>query len=113
LNAAAADGFDQQFMPDQTGDIRCVSGDHSINPESVTPVRSWRLEGQSDPDDMLMVTSFGCPRCGVRGTITLGYGPQASAIDAAVATHLHAGTATAGRAPDHADRAEEIPTPVD
>jgi hypothetical protein len=110
LNAAAAEGFVHQFMIDQTGEIRCVSGEHRIKPDEITPVRWWRLEGPTDPDDMLMVTSFSCPRCGVRGSITLAYGPHASATDMAVATSLQTSRATAGGAPDHSDPAEEIPT---
>ena len=40
-----------------------------------------RLEGQSDPDDMMAVAAISCPNCGMRGTVILGYGPMASAED--------------------------------
>lgn len=40
-----------------------------------------RLEGASDPDDMLAVVAVQCPECGRRGTVTLGYGPAASPPD--------------------------------
>jgi hypothetical protein len=40
-----------------------------------------RLEGASDPDDMLAVVALECGVCGVSGTMVLGYGPAASDID--------------------------------
>jgi hypothetical protein len=36
-----------------------------------------RTEGASDPADMTMVMPVVCPVCGARGTLTLGYGPEA------------------------------------
>jgi hypothetical protein len=47
-----------------------------------TPPSAWamlslrRLEGASDPDDMMAVVATRCPECAVRGTIVLSYGPQ-------------------------------------
>jgi hypothetical protein len=35
-----------------------------------------RLEGASDPADMLAVFALTCPRCGTAGTLTLNYGPE-------------------------------------
>lgn len=36
-----------------------------------------RTEGASDPADMTMVIPVTCPACGARGSLTLGYGPDA------------------------------------
>lgn len=36
-----------------------------------------RTEGVSDPADMTMVIGVTCPACGARGSLTLGYGPEA------------------------------------
>lgn len=47
-----------------------------------------RMEGASDPDDMLAVAALVCPRCGTRATVVLGYGPEASEDDADVLVHL-------------------------
>ena len=38
-----------------------------------------RLEGASDPDDMLAVVALECPVCSMKGTIVLHFGPEASA----------------------------------
>ena len=43
-----------------------------------------RLEGASDPDDMLAVLALECPNCGLRGSLVLNYGPTATEEDAAV-----------------------------
>ncbi|MDQ2825602.1 MAG: hypothetical protein M3Y04_01335 [Actinomycetota bacterium] len=43
-----------------------------------------RTEGASDPADTLAVAGLTCPRCGARGTVVLGYGPEADPDDAEV-----------------------------
>jgi hypothetical protein len=47
-----------------------------------------RLEGASDPADMLAVAALRCGGCGSLGTIVLGYGPGASLEDAEVLAAL-------------------------
>ena len=46
--------------------------------------RVRRLEGASDPADMLAVVGLACPHCLAQGTAVLGYGPEAAAVDAEV-----------------------------
>jgi hypothetical protein len=46
--------------------------------------RLYRLEGASDPDDMVAVAALRCPSCKTRGTLVLSYGPETSAVDADV-----------------------------
>jgi hypothetical protein len=40
-----------------------------------------RLEGASEPDEMVLAVAATCPACGTGGVIVLGYGPEASAED--------------------------------
>jgi len=47
-----------------------------------------RLEGASDPADMVMVVPVECPHCGTAGTLTAHYGPEASAEEAEVLVAL-------------------------
>ncbi len=49
-----------------------------------------RTEGVSDPADMLAVAALTCPNCGAKGTIVLGYGPEADDADAEVLARLPA-----------------------
>ena len=43
-----------------------------------------RLEGQSDPDDLLAVVPLTCPHCSTRGTLVLHYGPESTPEEADV-----------------------------
>ena len=47
-----------------------------------------RLEGASDPDDMMAVVALECGVCGAAGTMVLGYGPSATAADSDVLRSL-------------------------
>jgi hypothetical protein len=37
----------------------------------------FRFEGQSDPDDEMIVMGLSCPACGRRGVLVSAYGPGA------------------------------------
>lgn len=47
-----------------------------------------RMEGASDPDDMIGVVACRCPLCGAQGTVVLGYGPMSSGDDLDVMAEL-------------------------
>ncbi len=47
-----------------------------------------RMEGASDPDDMLVVAALVCPICDTHGTIVLGYGPDSDPVDSDVLAAL-------------------------
>lgn len=68
--------------------VRCTSCGTSSAPESVE--RRWlhRLEGASDPDELLTVSAVRCPRCGTLGTLVTRYGPMADADEAEVVLRL-------------------------
>jgi hypothetical protein len=74
-------GFTGQFMPRDGAQVECVAC-HERHPADETVLRTLeRLEGASDPDDMLAVVGLECPHCGAKGTAVLSYGPEASEID--------------------------------
>ena len=82
-------GFIGQFMasePDaatQGGRIDCLSCHTTFEAGAAEVGDLRRLEGASDPDDMLAIVALTCPNCSVRGTLTLNYGPTATVEDAA------------------------------
>ncbi len=77
-------GFTGQFMPRDGGKVECLTC-HRLSPADDTVFRHLRrLEGASDPADMVAVVGLACPHCGALGTAVLGYGPEASAVDAEV-----------------------------
>jgi hypothetical protein len=81
LGELEALGFTAQFMPREGGQVECLTC-HRLSPAGETVYRQLRrLEGASDPDDMLAVVGLACPHCSAQGTAVLGYGPEAEAVD--------------------------------
>jgi hypothetical protein len=81
-------GFTGQFMPREGGQVECLTC-HQLSPADKTVFRQLRrLEGASDPDDMLAVVGLSCPHCSAQGTAVLGYGPEGAAVDAEVLERL-------------------------
>ncbi len=82
LGRFTVDGFVGSFTPvdgtDAHGRVRCETcrAEFAANEPVVTELR--RLEGASDPDDMLAVVALECPRCATRGSLVLNYGPTAT-----------------------------------
>jgi hypothetical protein len=82
LAGLAADGFTGSLRAVEGGNLHCDACD-GVRPASTFEVLSIRrLEGASEPDEMMSVVAAVCPRCGARGVAVLGYGPSASADDA-------------------------------
>jgi hypothetical protein len=88
LEGYANAGFDGQFEAASESAITCVVCDCDSPPSDFAMAGLRRLEGASDPDDMLSVVAVSCPRCGALGTLVLGFGPNASAADAAIGKQL-------------------------
>jgi hypothetical protein len=83
-----AAGYAGQFEVISESAIGCVTCGVETDPAEFAMAGLRRLEGASDPDDMLSVVAVSCPRCQIRGTLVLGYGPNASADEAAVGKQL-------------------------
>jgi hypothetical protein len=89
LAEIARDGFTGQFMarePDpstQAGRIECASCHEQFSADAAEVSELRRLEGASDPDEMLAVVALTCPNCSARGALVLNYGPVATVEDAA------------------------------
>jgi DNA-directed RNA polymerase subunit RPC12/RpoP len=81
-------GFTCQFAAQPGGRIRCIECGHEFAPDAATVETVRRLEGASDPDDMLAVLPVSCPNCGARGTLVLGFGPEAPMEDSEILAAL-------------------------
>lgn len=88
LDAAQDAGFDEQFIAREDGTVRCDAHTEPVAADRLVVHDHERLEGASDAADELVVVLAECPDCGARGTLTLGYGPNASPADAAVLVHV-------------------------
>src|SRR5918994_1069560 len=88
LSDLEAMGFTGQFAPRHGAQVECLAC-HELSPANHTVLRHLRrLEGVSDPADMLAVVGIACPHCGAQGTAVLGYGPEAELLDAEVLASL-------------------------
>jgi hypothetical protein len=81
-------GFTAQFTPQEDACVECSSCLRHVKASLLNVETTRRMEGASDPDDMLTVVSANCPECHAGGTMVLGFGPTASALDAAVQRDL-------------------------
>jgi hypothetical protein len=88
LGALADEGFSGAFAAAEVdgtghGRIACSACHHVFAAHAPVVDDLRRLEGASDPDDMLAVVALTCPNCATRGTLVLNYGPTATVEDSA------------------------------
>lgn len=88
LQAFDRAGFSGQFAARDGGEVECFTCRQVTAAADVDTQQLRRLEGASDPDDMLVLAALVCPQCGTRGSLVLNYGPSASAEDASVLSQL-------------------------
>lgn len=80
-------GYGVDFTATPDGLVRCGACGTDHDPEGMDIDETVRYEGVSDPADEAIVLAVRCT-CGRRGTYVAGYGPNASAADAAVLVRL-------------------------
>lgn len=81
LGEAAEAGFSDQIMVTDGGGLRCTTCGTTV-PAAEFDVQGFRrLEGASDPADMLIVVWGTCAACGRGGVAIIGYGPNAGPAD--------------------------------
>lgn len=79
-----AAGYDAQFIVTDDAMIECAGCGGRLSPDEFEVDEWQRLEGASDPADMMVIAAARCRSCGRTGTIVMGYGPNASGGDGAV-----------------------------
>ncbi|MEY2461129.1 MAG: hypothetical protein QOG30_2959 [Acidimicrobiaceae bacterium] len=88
LDELAAKGFGGSMWVTETGKLRCEGCHAEFEPSELIVRELRRLEGASDPDDMLAVVALECPVCGMKGTAVLHFGPEATAEEMEALTHF-------------------------
>lgn len=89
LDALRVEGYTADLRAiGSVGEVRCDACGSASVATDLTDVVERRLEGASDPDDMVLAIGARCPACNERGALTLGYGPAASEADSAVVALL-------------------------
>lgn len=74
-------GYSSDFSVEPGGTVRCGRCAGDLDGQRLPTLSLRRLEGASDPADMMAVVATECPVCGADGTLVLGFGPMASADD--------------------------------
>ena len=114
LEGYAQGGFDSSFGVTDASEVECHTCNVVSPASSVVMSSLRRMEGASDPDDMVAVVAITCPACGARGTAVLGYGPMATMQDSEVLKALRdeRGDATAPGNSAHGEtRGDDTPRP--
>jgi hypothetical protein len=84
LEGYAQGGFASSFVVTDQAALECVECTAASTPDKVKMSSLRRLEGESDPADMVAVVALTCPACGARGTAVLGFGPMSTEQDSYV-----------------------------
>ncbi len=99
-----AAGYAGQFSVVDDALVLCHTCRNRSEPGELAVVSMRRLEGASDPADMMILAVVTCPICATGGVLTLNYGPEASAEQAEVQAALNdrrgSGSLPANRAPE-------------
>lgn len=77
-----------QFGATEDALVHCFTCGRDFPAAGIDASASRRLEGASDPADMLLVVGVTCPHCGTGGSLTLHYGPESTIEDAEVVRAL-------------------------
>lgn len=88
LREFEARGYVGQFVVRPGGRVECTLCHTRSRPAEVPLEAMRRVEGVSDPADMVFVGALRCPECGSTGTATIKFGPSAGAEDAEVLREL-------------------------
>lgn len=70
-------GFTSQFSAIEGARLECHTCGQQMPAADVRMSSLRRLEGASDPADMVAIVALSCANCGAKGTAVLGYGPAA------------------------------------
>jgi hypothetical protein len=84
LEGYAQGGFSSSFVVTDDASLECVECSVVSSPDKIKMSSLRRLEGESDPADMVAVVALTCPACSSRGTVVLGFGPMATEQDSDV-----------------------------
>ena len=82
-----ADGYTGNWFATEDGLLRCCETGVDADPSVATIDRTMRFEGQSDPDDEVILFALSEPG-GRKGVYSAQYGPSMPAEDAAVIARL-------------------------
>jgi hypothetical protein len=75
------EGYTNDFRSRPGGIVECGECHAPHRADTLELRRLERLEGDSDPSEMLAVCAVVCPSCGMRGSLVLTFGPESTRED--------------------------------
>jgi hypothetical protein len=100
-------GYTGDFSVGDDAEVLCHTCRQRSAPADLIVTSLRRLEGASDPADMMAVVALTCPQCGTDGTLVVNYGPESSAAQAqvlvALPDHRGQGPLADAQTPDEAE----------
>ncbi len=81
LKSFTEEGWTENLSVSEDGEMRCPRCRSLSPPERLVMSHMRRLEGASDPDDMVAVLAVTCPNCEAKGALVAKYGPTATEGD--------------------------------
>lgn len=81
-------GYGGDFIVEAGPGVRCTRCEHRVAATDLDLDALRRLEGASDPDDMVALLALTCPDCGSKGTALVHYGPNATQIEDELLLHV-------------------------
>lgn len=88
LAELAADGWSSDADAREGATVHFRACGHDAPAADLDVAHLRRMEGASDPDDLLAVIAAPCPVCGTRAVLVAHYGPTAGPADADVLAAL-------------------------
>lgn len=89
IDAYEAQGYTAQMASCEDGSIKCFACGTASPANAFVMEGMRRVEGASDPADMVAIAALTCPVCGAKGTAVVPYGPLAPPEDMASLEGLH------------------------
>lgn len=82
-------GIGASFRPGgESATLLCTVCESERPADQFEVVTQRRMEGASDPDDMVLLVAARCPVCHVSGAVVLGFGSEASDTDSDIVLAL-------------------------
>jgi hypothetical protein len=88
LDTFTREGFACDFRPAPDGVIECPECGSASDAARFRVAQFRRMEGASDPGEMLLIAALRCPHCDAGGTLVLTYGPEVTRLDAEILERL-------------------------
>jgi hypothetical protein len=90
LERLSARGYDTEFVV-RGRLLTCIGCDAPVGAGDVVIDDLVRFEGESDPDEELVVYAISSGPCGRKGTLTVGFGPEIDSEDLEIVLQLRDG----------------------